>query len=191
MGKKLRDVYYDDKSAAKFLQEHPEFDNGLIEGSRAPGHWGSKEKFGNDALQLHERDSLKSSRAHVIQEALLYFPNARIRKVLGAYYEGAKLSSLLPLLKMKNLMRASEFISRAKTEVYEWGKTRPWELTDPVVFDCKDIHYKTKHRRIYLVKVFGFGKDPVWTTDDGRVLPPDVQDLIESGDFKEWGTVWI
>lgn len=168
--KKLREVYKNDKEARAFLKKHPEFNGFEVETTRdAPSNASAMDRV---------PDSFKTERARTIQNALATHPDRKMAAALSAYYAGAELKFIAPMVNCFSNDAIKSYLKRARQAVYDWaraqtftGEIGPLDSGLPI----KELYYKG--RRIAVVKL----RDGRWAeADSGRIYNDGVHDALES-----------
>lgn len=164
----------------EFKKQHPEYFKRDSEAQEAV------EDISNWSSIFKDPSQEAIDKSWQIQEALLYFPEGRIKSILeDYYYNQLTIQEITDKYEIKNTKNTSVVIYKAKKRVlahYIKHKKTPIDSTKYVAIKIKVLKYKNKVSYCIKVGKADLSVDPFWVDSRLIRLDDDIQDLLEYSD---------
>lgn len=177
--KKLREQYLENDEAAQFMQDHPEMFGWDAESTH--------DRPGNAQWACTEPSPDRLEQAHMIQEALLTYPDSRIKSALDMYYDGMKIEDIQKFLGHEKKHSTIRFIWKSKKTVLIHKanmKRKKLNLKHRRVVAKNTFKFEDDEKAVYLIYT-PRSKKYVWVDSDNRILHDDIQDFLDKELIKE------
>jgi len=176
---KIKDKYKQDDKASQFVEENPELFGWDAESTH--------DRPGNAMWACKEPDEAKVDKAHAIQDGLRSYPRGRERTALEMYFDGADMGEIQEFLKHKLRSSTIKFIWKVKGRVMAHRnakKRKKLNMKHRKVVATNTFEFDGMSKSVYLVYT-PRSKAHIWTDDNYRILPEDVQDYLDLQLVKE------